>query len=152
MIAKPYPFIERKGNDSWGTISPDGKWVAYLSDESGRPEVYVVPFPSPGGKWRISKNGGGQPKWPEGKELFYVSNDFQMIGVEFEVRGNTFIVGKSRRLFEGTAVGSSLGTTPGAGASIAANRDASRWLVAMPVDERNASPLMLITNRFSHNQ
>jgi len=149
---KPYPFIEGKGNDSWATISPDGKWVAYLSDESGRPEVYVVPFPSPGGKWRISKNGGGQPKWPEGKELFYVSNDFQMIGVEFEVLGNSFIVGKSRRLFEGTAVGSSLGTTPGAGASIAANRDASRWLVAMPVDERNASPLMLITNWFSHNQ
>jgi Transposase IS116/IS110/IS902 family/WD40-like Beta Propeller Repeat len=147
---KPYPFIERRGNDAFATFSPDGKWVAYLSDESGQPEVYVVPFPGPGGKWRISKNGGGQPIWPEGKELFYVSNAFQMIGVQFEVRDNNLVVGKSRRLFEGTAVGASLGTNPDASASIDANRDASRWLVAMPVDARNASPLIFTNNWLSH--
>jgi Tol biopolymer transport system component len=148
---KPYPFIERKGNDGFATFSPDGKWVAYLSDESGQPEVYVVPFPGPGGKWRISKGGGGQPIWPKGKELFYVSNAFQLIGVQFEVRDNNFIVGKSRRLFEGTAVGASLGINPDASASIDANQDASRWLVAMPVDERNASPLILTKNWLSPN-
>jgi serine/threonine protein kinase/Tol biopolymer transport system component len=147
---KPYPFIERRGNDAFATFSPDGKWVAYLSDESGQPEVYVVPFPGPGGKWRISKNGGGQPIWPEGKELFYVSNAFQMIGVQFEVRDNNLVVGKSRRLFEGTAVGASLGTNPDASASIDANRDGSRWLVAMPVDARNASPLIFTNNWLSH--
>jgi eukaryotic-like serine/threonine-protein kinase len=146
---KPYPFIQRKGTDAYATFSPDGKWVAYQSDESGQTEIYVVPFPGPGGKWQVSKGGGGQPYWPRGKELFYVSNDFQLMAVEFEVRGKDFLVGKSRRLFERQSVGGSLSMNPDAGASIDVNGDGTRWLVAVPVDERNASPLILTMNWMS---
>ena len=98
-------------------------------------------FSGPGGKWQVSKAGGAQAFWPRGKELFYVSIDFQMIGVEFEVQGNNFLVGKSRRLFEGQSVSSSLGQNPDGSASVDVNEDGTRWLVALPVDERNASPL-----------
>ncbi len=143
---KPFPFIQSTGNDAWAIFSPDGKWVAYSSDESGQTETYVVPFPGPGGKWQVSKAGGAQAFWPRGKELFYVSIDFQMIGVEFEVQGNNFLVGKSRRLFEGQSVSSSLGQNPDGSASVDVNGDGTRWLVALPVDERNASPLTLTTN------
>jgi eukaryotic-like serine/threonine-protein kinase len=149
---KPYPFIQGQGTNAYATFSPDGKWVAYQSTESGQTEIYVVPFPGPGGKWQVSKGGGGQPFWPRGKELFYVSNDFQMIGVEFEVQGKNFLVGKSRRLFERQSVGGSLSMNPDAGASIDVNRDGTRWLVAAPVDERNASPLILTTNWISESR
>jgi len=143
---KPFPFIQGKGNDAWAIFSPDGKWVAYSSDESGQTGIYVVPFPGPGGKWQVSKAGGAQAFWPRGKELFYVSIDFQMIGVEFEAQGNNFLVGKSRRLFEGQSVSSSLGQNPDGSASVDVNGDGTRWLIALPVDERNASPLILTTN------
>jgi Tol biopolymer transport system component/predicted Ser/Thr protein kinase len=143
---KPFPFIHGKGTNAWAIFSPDGHWVAYESNESGQSEVYVVPFPGPGGKWQVSKGGGGQIFWPRGKELFYVSNDFQMIGVEFEVQGKNFLVGKSRKLFEGQSVGSSLSTSADASASADVNGDGTRWLLAVPVDERNASPLILTTN------
>ena len=143
---KPFPFIQRKGNDAFAIFSPDGKWVAYQSDETGEAEIYVVPFPGPGGKWQVSKAGGGQAFWPRGKELFYVSNDFQMIGVEFEVQGKNFLVGKSRKLFEGQSVGSSLSINPDASASVDVTGDGMRWLMVLPVDEPNASPLTLTTN------
>jgi eukaryotic-like serine/threonine-protein kinase len=149
---KPYPFIQSPGTDAYATFSPDGRWVAYQSSELGQTEIYVVPFPGPGGRWQVSKGGGGQPFWPQGKELFYVSNDFQMIGVEFEVQGKNFLVGKSRRLFERQSIGGSLSMNPDAGASIDVNRDGTRWLVAAPVDERNASPLILTTNWISESR
>jgi dipeptidyl aminopeptidase/acylaminoacyl peptidase len=143
---KPFPFVQRKGTDAFAIFSADGKWVAYQSDESGQTEMYVVPFPGPGGKWQVSKSGGGQAFWPRGKELFYVSNDFQMIGVEFEVQGKDFLVGKSRKLFLGTSVGSSFSINPDASASVDVDPDGKRWLMALPVDEHNASPLILTTN------
>ena len=60
-------------------FSPDGHWLAYVSNESGRPEVYVQPFPGPGGKWQISTEGGTEPAWNRnGKELFYRSGNKMM--------------------------------------------------------------------------
>jgi Tol biopolymer transport system component len=146
---QPFPFIQGKGNDAWAVFSPDGKWVAYVSDELGQSEVYVVPFPGPGGRWQVSKGGGGQIFWPRGKELFYVANDFQMIGVEFAVQGTNFLVGKSRRLFEEQSAGSSLAGNVDASSSVDVDPDGKRWLMALPVDERNASPLILTTNWMS---
>jgi Tol biopolymer transport system component len=55
---KPFPVVQSPGTDYYGTFSSDGKWVAYVSDESGRSEIYVVPFPGPGGKWQVSTSGG----------------------------------------------------------------------------------------------
>jgi hypothetical protein len=135
---KPFPIVQSSAEDVWGTFSPDGKWVAYESDESGRGEIYVVPFPGPGGKWQVSIAGGVAPLWRTGKELFYSTPDSRIVAVEFNVQGKNFVVGKSRELFSGHAFGNSAGqdVTP----------DSKRWLLALPVDQVNASPLILVTN------
>src|SRR5207245_9168171 len=72
-------FLQTPFNETHPTLSPDGRWMAYTSDESGRNEVYVQPFPGPGGKWQVSTGGGETAKWRrDGKELFYVAPDGKM--------------------------------------------------------------------------
>src|SRR5581483_3612292 len=73
---KVTPFLPGNGNKADGQISPDGKWVAYQSDESGEWEVYVSPYPNGGGKLQASRGGGKEPRWRgDGKELFYLNPD-----------------------------------------------------------------------------
>jgi hypothetical protein len=83
-----------------GVISPDGRFLAYLSNESGRTEVYVRSFPGPGGKWQISNEGGVQPLWARnGRELFYRNEDKMMaVGIETQPE---FRAGKPMLLFTG---------------------------------------------------
>src|SRR5262249_3839448 len=77
---KPFPFLKTPFEERNGQFSPDGKWIAYQSNESGRFEIYVQPFPGPGGKFQISSNGGAQPRWNKnGKEILYVSLDSKMM-------------------------------------------------------------------------
>jgi len=79
---KPFVFLQAGFNQMQGALSPDGKWLAYMSDESGRPEVYVQTFPEHSGKWQISTGGGMDPHWRgDGKELYYLSNDQRMMAV-----------------------------------------------------------------------
>jgi eukaryotic-like serine/threonine-protein kinase len=81
-------------------FSPDGKWLAYSSNESGRFEVYVSPFPGPGGKWLVSTQGGWFPQWRrDGRELFYVSPDSKIMSAEVKANGSSFVVGAVRPLF-----------------------------------------------------
>jgi Tol biopolymer transport system component len=69
---KPFPLVKTRFNDMFGTVSPDGKYLAYFSDESGEFEVYVQEFPVPEHKWQISAAGGRQPLWsPDGRLLYY---------------------------------------------------------------------------------
>ncbi len=78
-------------------FSPDGQWLAYSSNESGRDQVYVRPFPGPGGKWLISTGGGVFPTWSRTKhELFYVAPNGQIMVAPYKVEGNAFIAGKPR--------------------------------------------------------
>ena len=71
---KAQPFLRTPFNETAPRFSPDGRWLAYISDESGRFEIYVQPYPGPGGKWQISTEGGTEPVWnPNGRELFYRS-------------------------------------------------------------------------------
>ena len=135
---KPFPVAEGPGNDNWGVFSPDHKWVAYASDESGRAEIYVVPFPGPGGKWQVSTAGGVTPFWTVANELSYFTPDAHVIATELQFRGPNLVVGKSRQLFGGRAFGSANGMYPAS--------DGKRWLVALPVDKANASPLVLTIN------
>lgn len=103
---KPYLLLQtpQGPNQSFRTIarfSPDGKWLAYSSGESGRFEVYVSPFPGPGGKWLVSTQGGWFPQWRhDGKELFYVSLDSKIMSAEVNTNGSSFVVGTVRPLFE----------------------------------------------------
>lgn len=78
-----FPFVQTRFNEIHPTFSHDGRWLAYASDESGRYEVYVKPYPGPGGSFQISTEGGCEPVWPpDGKEIFYRSWD----GAELKVR------------------------------------------------------------------
>ena len=93
------PFVETQFREGGPVFSPDGKWIAYVSDESGRFEIYVRPFPGPGEKWSISVEGGNEPVWPRGgKQLFYRAGD-AMMAVDVET-SPTFSAGKPRRLFD----------------------------------------------------
>ncbi len=81
-------------------FSPDGRWLAYQSDESGQLEIYVRPFPGPGGKWQISTEGGTEPLWARnGRELYYRHGD-KMMAVAVETKP-TFAASKPKLLFEG---------------------------------------------------
>jgi Tol biopolymer transport system component len=83
------------------SLSPDGRWMAYQSDESGRFEVYVRPYPGPGGRWQVSLNGGREPVWsPAGGEIFYRSAD-DMMSASVRTQGG-FDVGGRTKLFEGS--------------------------------------------------
>jgi Tol biopolymer transport system component len=84
---KLFPFLATDANEANARFSPNGKWVAYCSDESGQPEIYVQSFlAEKGGKWQISTNGGFTPRWNrDGKELYYLSADNQIMASEVKV-------------------------------------------------------------------
>ena len=84
---KPHRFLPGYSADIEGQFSPDGHWVAYSSNESGKWQVYVAPFPGPGNKFQISTEGGQQPRWrPDGKELFFLSRDRTLMAVSVKTR------------------------------------------------------------------
>jgi len=96
---KARPLIESPANKGQAQISPDGHWLAYASDESGRFEVYVQPFPSLGGKWQVSTTGGAEPRWSrDAGELFYRSGD-KMMAADIQTRTG-FTAGVPRLLFD----------------------------------------------------
>jgi eukaryotic-like serine/threonine-protein kinase len=97
---KPYPFAKSQFPQRSGHFSPDGRWVAYISRESGREEVYVAPFPGPGGKWQVSSSGGRMPRWRrDGRELYFVAEDDTIMAAEVEARPNKFEVKNVHPLF-----------------------------------------------------
>jgi DNA-binding winged helix-turn-helix (wHTH) protein/Tol biopolymer transport system component len=99
---KPVPFLRTTFNEMQGKISPDGRWVAYLSDESGGWEVYLQSFPNPGAKQVVSIGGGFEPHWRgDGRELFYLSPDGTMMSVAMEP-GPVPKIGRPRALFKTT--------------------------------------------------
>jgi len=100
---KPYPFSQSQFPQRSGHFSPDGHWVAYTSRESGREEVYVAPFPGPGGKWQVSSSGGRMPRWRrDGRELYFVAEDDTLMAAEVEASPNKFEVKNVRPLFRVT--------------------------------------------------
>src|SRR5260370_40990503 len=79
---KPFPFLQTEFAESYGKLSPDGRWLAYESNETGTPEVYVQAFPGKEGKWQVSAKGGTRCRWSrDGKELFYIAGDNKMMAV-----------------------------------------------------------------------
>ena len=79
---KPFEVVQTDFNERLAQFSPDGTWIAYQSDKTGRFEIYVQPFPGPGGDSRVSIDGGAQVRWnPNGKELFYIAADDRLMAV-----------------------------------------------------------------------
>ena len=96
---KPIPLLHTPFNESQGRVAPNGRWIAYVSDESGTPEVYVQRFPSLGEKRIISIGGGVEPMWRrDGKELFYLSPDYSIVSVPFQPT-ELPVIGRPKRLF-----------------------------------------------------
>jgi Tol biopolymer transport system component len=87
--------IATPADDRSGRLSPDGRWIAYASNETNRFEVFVQPFPTIGAKWQISQAGGHQPQWSrDGRELYYVTPDRRIIAVSVNASGGTFVPGR----------------------------------------------------------
>jgi serine/threonine-protein kinase len=134
---KDQPFLQTPYNESAPRFSPDGHWLAYASDESGRYEIYVQPYPGPGGKWLISTEGGTEPAWnPNGREMFYRSGR-KMMAVEITTRPG-FTAGKPRVLFEGEYV-----PTPLTFPNYDVSPDGQRFLMLKPAEAIEAAPTQI---------
>ena len=140
---KPVPLIKTSYGVSHGQFSPDGRWVAYSSNESGKWEIYVAPFPGPGGNWRVSAAGGIEPRWRrDGKELYYLAPDGTLMAVEVR-DGTMFDVGATRPLFKSRRREH---ISSGDLFSYDVSADGQRFLVNTDVGEVSASSLNLVQN------
>ena len=134
---KAQPFLRTAFNEAAPQFSPDGRWIAYASDESGRFEVYVQPYPGPGGKWQVSTEGGTEPVWNRnGRELFYRSGD-KMMAVDVTTQPS-FVAGKSRMLFQGPYL-----PTPGTLPNYDVSPDGQRFLMLKPSEQSGAAPTQI---------
>jgi len=126
------PFLRTPFTEAAPRFSPDGRWVAYVSDESGPLEIYVRPYPGPGGKWQISADGGLEPVWnPNGRELFYREGD-KMMAVAIETEP-AFSAGKPRLLFEGRYL-----PTPATLPNYDVSQDGQRFLMIKESEQAEA--------------
>jgi len=158
---KPFPLLHASFNESHGQISPDGRWLAYYSNETGRAEVYVQPFPSGAGKWQVSTNGGWFPRWRrDGRELFYMSqaSGGKMMSVDVTSTGLTFEAGSPKELFDSPYVNLvHTGTAPGASQyhAFVVSPDGQRFLIPHPpsIDVAAlAMPIVVVENWFTELQ
>ena len=134
---KAKPFLKTSYEETAPKFSPDGKWLGYTSDESGRREIYVQPFPGPGGKWQISTDGGQEPVWnPKGGELFYRSGK-KIMAVDIDTQSG-FSAGKPRMLFEGPYL-----PTPASFPYYDVGPDGERFLMLKPVESQTAAPTQI---------
>src|SRR5262249_19249665 len=125
-----------------GQFSPDGRWVAYETNESGQFEIVVQPFPEPSSKWQVSTGGGTQPRWrADGKELYFVASDGKLMAASITFPGSTFTAGKPVALFP-AALAPGLGTNR---QEYAVSRD-GRFLINQPVESSTTTPITLILN------
>jgi hypothetical protein len=98
--SKQWPILQSRFNEMLGSVAPNGRWLAYTSDETGGPQVYVQSFPDPGKKVRVSRQGGYEPKWAStGDELFFISADRKLMAVEVRTTGPVLDPGVPQELF-----------------------------------------------------
>jgi eukaryotic-like serine/threonine-protein kinase len=136
------PYLQPKSIVRNAQFSPDTKWVAYSSNETGNWEVYVSPFPSGTSKWQVSR-GGGEPRWRrDGKELFYLSAEGKMMAVPVRL-GTSFEAGSPVVLFQ-THLRQPISAQDVFSYDVSS--DGQRFLVNTKVDEPNAAPLSIILN------
>ena len=140
---KPFPFLQTPFNETHGQFSPDGHWIAYQSSVSGRAEVYVAPFPGPGGKWQISTVGGRFPRWRrDGKELFYLAPDNRLMAATVNGQGSAFEVGAVRPLFQaGTRTAGDPAAYP-----YDVSAGGQRFLVNTFLDQAAQAPITIVQN------
>ena len=148
---KPIPFLRTEFNEAQGQFSPDGRWIAYRSDKSGRPEIYVRPFSESAGEgaeWTISNGGGTGPRWRrDGKELFYFTGEGTLVAVEVNTRGATFKAGIPKPLFDTRIIAGDtpvLFGSPGYYWDVGAS--GTRFLVNTATPESGSAPITVVLN------
>jgi serine/threonine-protein kinase len=137
QVRKAQLFLQTPFNESAPQFSPDGRWLAYISDESGRFEIYVQPYPGSGGKWQISTEGGTEPAWnPNGRELFYRSGE-KMMATDITTQPS-FSAGKPRVLFEGQYI-----PTPGTAPNYDVSPDGQHFLMLKSSGSEQVGPTQI---------
>ncbi len=141
--AKPVPFRATPFNEGNPEFSPDGKFLAYASNESGRNEVYVQSYPGPGRTWQVSTAGGTDVHWrKDGKELYYRGLDQKLMAVEVR-GGDPFQVGIPQVLFLGhTAAGA-------ASTKYVPDRTGQKFLFVAPLGRESMTPTTVVLNWFA---
>ncbi len=138
--SQPVPFLQTPFAEWRARFSPDGRWIAYQSDESGMHEIYVQTFPASGGKWQVSTQGGSQSYWRgDGKELYYISGDGKLMAVAVN-SGSTFAPGLPQVLFDLKAV------RPVPGSSYTVTNDGQRFLFVRQAEETNRLQYNVVVN------
>ena len=136
---KPFPFLQSEFEEAIPSFSPDGRFMAYVSNESGRNEVYLTPFPGADGKWQVSTAGGTGPVWrSDGRELFYLAPDNKLMSAEIEPRDSRLEIGSARPLFQTRAVAIS--------GTFDVSADGKRFLVVTEGESPNSEPITLVVN------
>jgi hypothetical protein len=138
---KPFALAETPFTEGSAVFSPDSRWIAYTSNEGGQPDIYVQPFPGPGGKFQVSRDGGTHPFWrADGKELFYIGADGTMTAVSMDA-ARSLEAGRPQALFP-TSISI---LTPNQ--AYAVTKDGQRFLVnATPRKSSDAAPLTVVLN------
>jgi len=140
---KPFPYVQTEFVERWAKLSPNGQWLAYRSNETLRNEVYVQTFPTPGGKWQVSTNGGDRPVWSrDGKELFFIAADQKLMAVEIKgdtVKGGAkFEAGVPKPLFDTRLLGNAF-------TWFDVSKD-GRFLIPTPTELSANAPMTVVVN------
>lgn len=134
--SKPFPFLETEFEEELSVFSPDGRWIAYHSNGSGKNEIFVRPFPGPGGKYQVSTAGGSVPRWRrDGKELFFIGPGLKIMAADIQLGTTTVSVGSVRQL-----VGSVLDNR-----NFDVTADGKKFLVVSS-GKQKSTPLTLVVN------
>jgi len=137
---EPFPFRQTEFAEGVGMISPDGRWIAYASNESGDWQVYVSTFPEPGRRWQVSTNPASYAFWrADGRELVYSELTGNLVSVEVDPTGETFQIGQTQPLFP-------IAPTTAGGAWFSPTSDADRILVVPSQAQQGDNLLNLVVN------
>ncbi|MGE5715689.1 MAG: hypothetical protein ACM369_03475, partial [Acidobacteriota bacterium] len=140
---KPIAFLKTQFAEALPVFSPDGRFLAYQSNESGRFEIYVQSFPGPGGKWQISASGGVEPRWrADGKELYYRAPDERLMAVAIQT-GGSFTAGAPQPLFQGR-----FDMTPTRNRFLP-TADGKRFLTVAPLGRETMTPTTVVLNWYA---
>jgi eukaryotic-like serine/threonine-protein kinase len=139
---QPLPYLKSSFPEGQSTFSPDGRYIAYFSAETGRPEIYVQTFPEHAGKWQISTAGGMEPMWrADGKQLLYVTMSGEMVSVDVRTGSSGFDASPPKLLFKEQRASPAIWRNVDA-----VSPDGKRFLMLVPTGEVKPEPITVVVN------
>jgi Tol biopolymer transport system component len=137
---KPFPIVQDTFDEGAAAVSPDGKWMSYQSNESGRREIYITAFPSGGAKWQVSSNGATAARWrKDGKELFFLDPADNVVAVDVNTSGNAVRLGTPHNLFQAVGIQREFGPFD-------VSADGKKFLINSGNLKEGTDPLTLVLN------